>query len=86
MGELLSLLGILYLERVQIAAASDLELGLLLALVDLDHLRIPAAGLLEEVADVGNFLWHGFKKESFNYKSDPGSDRWVRVKAWGGIK
>ena len=59
LGKLLGLLGILYLESVEVSAASDLELGLLLTLVDLDHLGIPAAGLLEEVADVGNFLGHG---------------------------
>ena len=59
MGKLLGLLGILYLESVEVSAASDLELGLAVALLDLDQLGIPAASLLEEVADVGNFLGHG---------------------------
>jgi hypothetical protein len=41
-----------------VARASDLELGLGFTLADLDQLGIGTTGLLEEIADIGNLLWH----------------------------
>ena len=41
------------------ARASDLELGLGITLADLDKLGIGTAGLLKEIADISNLLWHG---------------------------
>lgn len=45
-------------ERVQEAGATDLELRLVGPLAYLHEARVLAAGLLEEIANVGDLLWH----------------------------
>ena len=61
-GEALSqFLGLLLVvddERVQEAGATDLELRLVGPLAYLHEARVLAAGLLEEIANVGDLLWH----------------------------
>ena len=61
-GEALSqFLGLLLVvddESVQEAGATDLELRLVGPLAYLHEARVLAAGLLEEIANVGDLLWH----------------------------
>ena len=45
-------------ERVQEAGATDLELRLVGPLAYLHEARVLATGLLEEIANVGDLLWH----------------------------
>jgi len=58
LGELLGLLVVGDSESVEEAGAADLELGVGGALADLDDLGVRAAGLLEEIPDVGNLARH----------------------------
>ena len=62
MSQLLSLLGIGDNQSVQKTRATNLELGLIGALTDLDKLGVLTAGFLEKVADVGDFLRHFEKR------------------------
>ena len=61
---LLELLGFVLVRHdqgVEIAAAPDLELGLGAVLLDLHGAGILSAGNLEELADLGDLLRHGFE-------------------------
>ncbi len=64
LSQLIGLLGILDTQGVQVLGATDLELGASGTLADLDHLGVLAAGLLEEVTDVGDLLGHVGNYES----------------------
>ena len=54
--QLLRFLGVLNVERVQVAAATDLEFGAVLPLGNLDRFGVLATRLLEEIANIGNLL------------------------------
>ena len=58
LGKLVGLFGISHHQRVQESRASDLELGLLIALADLYQLGIRTASLLQKIADIRNLLRH----------------------------
>jgi hypothetical protein len=58
LGQLVGLFRISDDQGVQNTRASDLELCLRLTLADLDKLSIGSAGLLKEIANVCNLLWH----------------------------
>ena len=58
MSQFLSLFSILNYQSVKKSGATDLEFGLARALADLYKLGIGTASLLEEIADIGNLLWH----------------------------
>jgi hypothetical protein len=56
--QFIGLLVIGHNQCVQMARASDLELGLSIALANLDQLGIGSACLLEKVTDICNLLGH----------------------------
>ena len=58
MSQFVGLFGISNLQCVQVTRASDLELGFRITLADLDKLGVASAGLLKEVSDISNLLWH----------------------------
>ena len=58
LGKLVGLLTVSDGEGVEVLGAANLKLGLLSLLVDLDELGVGSAGLLEEVANVGDGLRH----------------------------
>lgn len=71
MNELLSLLLVSNGDGVQVPAAADLELGDASGLLDGGGLDVLAAGELEELLDVGDFLLQrGVSKKSFDFESD----------------
>ena len=62
LSELLGLFRVTDNKSVKVSGATDLELGVSVALADLDHLGIAPASLLKEVTDVGDLLGHVWKK------------------------
>jgi hypothetical protein len=58
LSQLIRLLSILNAQGVQVLGATNLELGATGTLADLDLFGVLAAGLLEEVANVGDLLGH----------------------------
>ena len=56
--QLVGLVGIGDAQGVQVARASDLELGAGLGLLHLDTCSVRAPGLLQEVSDIVHLLWH----------------------------
>ena len=64
LSQLISLLRIFHTKSVQVLGTTDLELGTSRTLTDLNHLGILATGLLEEVANIGDLLGHGWMKKS----------------------
>ena len=54
--QLVRLLIVRHAQGVEVARAADLELGRLLALLNLDRARVLAARLLQEVPDVPDLL------------------------------
>ena len=56
--QLISLLRISHNQSVQVARASNLELGLSITLADLNKLGVSTTGLLKKIADISNLLWH----------------------------
>lgn len=58
MGKLVSLFSIRDDQSIQMARASDLELGLRIALTDLYQLGIGATSLLQKITNICNLLRH----------------------------
>ena len=63
LSQLISLLRIFHTKSVQVLGTTDFKLGTSRTLTDLNHLGILATGLLEEVANIGDLLGHGWKKK-----------------------